>query len=74
MTDIEDLAGKQSRYISEDIEEPLINLVKDLCAQNYDNKTNLERKLIELRHKYKIHNRYYSDSSFDRVNMIGFIN
>ena len=61
MVDIEDLANKsftKSRnYIPEDIKEPLINLVKDLCSESYDNKGEVNDKLIELRRKYHINPR-----------------
>ena len=58
MTDIEDIANvsvsKSNMYISQELFEPLKNLLIDLCGKEYDSEKTLKEEMIILRRKYGI--------------------
>ena len=61
MKDVEELANTAftdpSIYIKDELLEPLIEFVKDLCKENYCSKNKFQKKVRELKRKYHINPR-----------------
>jgi ELP3 family radical SAM enzyme/protein acetyltransferase len=61
MKDIEELSNSAftdpSIYIKDDLLEPLIKFVTDLCSKNYSSKKEFQREIRELKRKYHINPR-----------------